>query len=111
MIKAVIFDLDGTLLDTKQDLANSINLVLKSLNKSELTQQEIISHVGNGIRRLVEDCTKLSDNKETDNALSLFKEFYSKEFMKTTYPYEGLQEIVKKIKETKERKRKNKNNW
>ena len=99
MIKAVIFDLDGTLLDTRQDLANSINLVLKNLNKPQKSQQEIISCVGNGIKKLVEDCINPIDNKEDDKAFGLFQEFYSKEFLKTTYPYKGLPELVNKIEE------------
>lgn len=95
MIKAVIFDLDGTLLDTRQDLVNSINLTLKSLNKNEMSQNEIISHVGNGIKNLVEACVLPSDQEQANKALILFKKFYDGEYMKNTNPYQGMTDLVK----------------
>ncbi|MCQ2976346.1 MAG: HAD hydrolase-like protein, partial [Bacteroidales bacterium] len=97
MVQAVIFDLDGTLLDTKQDLANSINLTLKSLNRELKSQEEIISHVGNGIKRLVSECVNPKNEIEENEALKLFQEFYSKEYLKTTYPYKGMVELVKEL--------------
>ena len=97
MIKAVIFDLDGTLLDTRQDLANSINLTLNFLNKDTMSQEEIISHVGHGIKNLVETCIRPNNDEEAEKANKLFQDFYGKEYLKTTYPYKGMVELVKEL--------------
>ena len=64
MIKAIIFDLDGTLLDTSQDITNSINLTLKSLNKELLPQEKAISHTGCGIKKFVYECVRPQDDAE-----------------------------------------------
>ncbi|MDE6634369.1 MAG: HAD hydrolase-like protein, partial [Bacteroidaceae bacterium] len=54
MIKAVIFDLDGTLTDTLQDLGNSVNYALRRMEWPERSLSEVRQFVGNGVRRLVE---------------------------------------------------------
>ncbi|MBP5225385.1 MAG: HAD hydrolase-like protein, partial [Lachnospiraceae bacterium] len=54
MKKAVIFDMDGTILDTLEDLADSMNHVLKQYGCPERTTDELRRFVGNGIRKLVE---------------------------------------------------------
>ncbi|MBQ1242216.1 MAG: HAD hydrolase-like protein, partial [Oscillospiraceae bacterium] len=52
--KAVLFDLDGTLLDTLQDMTDSVNYTMRALGKAERTAAEVRAFVGNGARRLME---------------------------------------------------------
>ena len=54
--KAVIFDLDGTLLDTLPDIAENINLMLKKFGYPELSLKEVRGHIGHGAKNLVKDC-------------------------------------------------------
>lgn len=97
MIKAVIFDLDGTLLDTRQDLASAMNLTLKALNKPELSKEDVISYVGHGIRNLVETCIKPNNADEFEEGYKIFQSKYAEEYMKTTIPYNGMKELVKDL--------------
>lgn len=96
MIKAVIFDLDGTLLDTREDLSKAINLTLKDFNKKELTNEEIIKNVGNGIKNLVFNCVKPSDDQE-EKVLVTFNKHYREHFLENTRPYNGVEELVNKL--------------
>ena len=66
MIKAVIFDLDGTLLNTLEDLKESTNFALRTFNYPERTLEEVRCFVGNGVRKLIEravpeDCKILTN--------------------------------------------------
>lgn len=94
MIKAVIFDLDGTLLDTRKDLADSINLVLKDLNKKQKDQAEIIKNVGHGISYLIEKTILPANDKEMEEASALFKKHYSLGYNDSTTAYKGTKEVI-----------------
>ena len=66
MIKAVVFDLDGTLLNTLDDLKESTNFALRKFNYPERTLEEVRCFVGNGVRKLIEravpeDCKNIDE--------------------------------------------------
>ena len=95
--KAVIFDLDGTLLDTLQDLANSTNHALKVNGLPERSLDEVRQFVGNGVRRLME--LAVGDN-ETDfeKVFSDFKAHYAVHCNDYTKPYDGIFELIDELK-------------
>ena len=71
MIKAVIFDLDGTLLYTLEDLADAMNYTLRRFNMPERTLDEVRRFVGNGIRKLIRRAVPAETTEETvDECLS-----------------------------------------
>ncbi len=98
--KACIFDLDGTILDTLQDLANSVNYALREKGYPCRSVEEVRSFVGNGIpmliKRAVPDGTAATDSEEV---LSVFKKHYSQHLNDNTKPYDGIKEILHTINE------------
>ncbi len=95
----VIFDLDGTILNTLEDLYLSVNFSLKSNGLPERSREEVRKFVGNGIRLLIERAVPENTSLEaTDKVFSDFKEYYSLHSMDNTKPYEGIQEMLECLK-------------
>ena len=97
--KLVIFDLDGTILDTLEDLSNSVNYALKNNNLTERSTEEIRSFVGNGIRLLIErSVPENTDVEVTDRVFSDFKSHYKNHSCDNTKPYDGITDLINRIK-------------
>jgi phosphoglycolate phosphatase len=97
-INTILFDLDGTLLDTLEDLADSMNYALKFLRYPELSIDQVRRFVGNGVGRLVE--LSLPDGKSNpdyETCLNLFRDHYNKNMKNKTKPYEGITELLEKM--------------
>jgi phosphoglycolate phosphatase len=97
MIKAVIFDLDGTILDTIYDLANSLNYSLKKYNKDIITLDEAKSFVGNGIKNLCLKALK-NNNDDLDLVYNEMINHYYKNYNVLTKKYDYIDEIINYIK-------------
>lgn len=99
MKKAVIFDLDGTLLNTLDDLADSTNYALSKFGYPTRTIEEVRQFVGNGVAKLVERA--IPDGKNNSNfekCLSIFKENYAQNMYNKTAPYNGIIEMLSNLK-------------
>lgn len=95
-----IFDLDGTLLDTLEDLADSVNYVMRSFGCPERTLPEVRAFVGNGIRKLVErSAPKGTAEEEVDRMLARFIEYYKEHCADKTRPYAGIPELLQALRE------------
>ena len=93
----VIFDLDGTLLNTIGDLAASVDYVMRSRNLPEHTDAEYRQMVGGGIKRLVERALPeaLASNEEyVDECVAQFRRYYVDNIDRHTVPYEGMCELL-----------------
>lgn len=99
MIKGIIFDLDGTLLDTANDLQASINDVMKDYGLPTYTKTEVMQRVGNGFNNLLHKCLPGKDDDFVNEAVEKFKSYYSEQYYKTTVPYIGIKELVSLLKE------------
>ena len=98
--KAILFDLDGTILNTIPDLWHSANYALTVLGFPERTLAEVNSFVGNGVRMLMKRA--LPENVPEDiwnESVRLQKSYYDKNLAVETKPYEGIPELLSKLKE------------
>ncbi len=99
MIDTVIFDLDGTLLNTLEDLKNSTNFALSEFGFPKRSLEEVRSFVGNGVRKLIERAVPQSCDKETtEKCLEIFKKNYSENMYNNTAPYNSILEILKDLR-------------
>ena len=99
MIKAIVWDLDGTLLNTLDDLANSLNFALTAYNLPQKTIQEVKKAVGNGVALLIARCIKDGkDNPKFTEILQTFKEHYSKNSAIKTAPYTQINATLQTLK-------------
>jgi phosphoglycolate phosphatase len=97
-IKLLIFDLDGTLVDSRIDLANSVNAMLRHYSRPELPPDVIASYIGNGAPMLVRrSLGDPDDEKFVQEALLYFMAYYREHKLDTTYVYKGIKESLDAI--------------
>lgn len=96
---AVIFDLDGTLLDTVSDLADAVNYAMRAKSMPEKTTDEVRKSVGNGILKLIERCVpEGTPRDEVTDALGIFKDYYNAHMCDKTAPFDGTVTLLKEIR-------------
>jgi phosphoglycolate phosphatase len=98
-LELYIFDLDGTLLDSGKDIALAANYAFEKLNLKTFSEEEIISKVGYGAKKLIEDLIPGYPQEIKDKALEYFKEFYYSNPVIYSKLYNGAEETLKKLKE------------
>lgn len=96
---AVIFDLDGTLLNTLEDLLLSVNFALKAFGMPERTLEEVRHFVGNGVLRLVElSVPQGKENPMFEEVFLKFKEYYGEHCNDKTGLYPGIKQLLEDLK-------------
>ena len=96
--KTVIFDLDGTLLDTLGDLSSSVNHALRQHGLSERSKADVRCFLGNGIRRLVEQSVPEGTSPSmTEEVFQTFRQYYLEHSLDETAPYEGIMELLHQL--------------
>ncbi len=95
----ILFDLDGTLLDTLQDLTDSVNYALKQFGCPPVTPMQVRSYLGNGARQLIYLSLPEQRRAETDAVLAVYKGWYDAHCQIKTAPYEGIPEALEVLKE------------
>ena len=99
MYNVYVFDLDGTLLDTLQDLANSVNYALRQHGMPEHSIDDIRRFVGNGVRLLMERAVPDgARNPQFEAAFATFRQYYMQHSLDTTRPYDGIPELIHELK-------------
>jgi phosphoglycolate phosphatase len=97
-VHALIFDLDGTLIDSKQDLIHSVNAMLRELGRGELAEETISGYIGHGAPQLVaralgDECPE----RDRQRALQFFLSYYELHKMDSTCAYPGVAETLEKL--------------
>lgn len=99
MIRSVLFDLDGTLLNTLEDLKNSTNFALKKFGFPEKSTEEVRRAIGNGLRRLMAlSVPKYTDGATVDAILAEMKAHYREHCADATVPYDGVLPMLEALK-------------
>lgn len=98
MYKAVIFDLDGTLLDTIEDIAISCNFVLKQFGKPPFSLEEYKLFVGQGANQLFKDILPELNEEEQKKAKDIFEEHYAKQYSINTKLYPDINKLLTFLK-------------
>jgi phosphoglycolate phosphatase len=95
-VRVLIFDLDGTLIDSKLDLANSINAMLEHMGRAQLAHETIYSFVGNGAPVLVRRALgEGATDEEAKDGLGFFLSYYRMHMLDNTVTYPGVREGLK----------------
>ena len=99
MKTGILFDLDGTLLDTLQDLADSVNHTLEAFGCPTRTVEELRSILGSGPRDLIRrSLPGKADDPDLDTALAAYKAWYAEHSLIKTRPFDGILESLEELK-------------
>ena len=100
MIRGIIFDLDGTLLNTLEDLTDAVNVAMREFGFPEKTIEDVRLGIGRGFRKLMEAVVpKEADDKTRETVGNRFIEYYSANYKHKTRPYEGINEVLEILQE------------
>ena len=92
-VRVLIFDLDGTLIDSKLDLAHAVNATLEHMKRQQLSPETIYSYVGNGAPMLVRRALgEGARDHEVDTGVAHFLSYYRAHMLDNTVPYPGVRE-------------------
>lgn len=104
MITTIIFDLDGTLLNTLDDLHASVTYALRELGLPQLPKMATRRYLGNGVKNLVWKCVEHVDkdaqDELKDKALAFFRNYYMQHSMDMTRPFDGVMEMLSECKKS-----------
>lgn len=97
--KSVIFDLDGTLLYTLEDLKEAVNAALRQFDMPVCTLEQVCQYVGNGVRKLmIRAVPEGEENPRFEEVFAAFKEYYGQHCLDSTAPYPGVLGLLKELK-------------
>ncbi|MEA5016572.1 MAG: HAD family hydrolase [Candidatus Limiplasma sp.] len=95
----ILFDLDGTLLDTLDDLWGSCNFALRSCDMPERSREEVCRFVGNGVGNLIRRAVPMgTDPEQCARTLEAFKLYYAQHNADLTRPYDGIPEMLEELR-------------
>lgn len=100
-IDLLVFDLDGTLIDSRQDLANSVNFTLEKMGWKKVKDEIIFGFIGDGLRELLARSFRTYEEKIIEEAVPVFRSHYREHLLDNTRLYPGVKEILEYFKEKK----------
>lgn len=100
--KAVVFDLDGTLLDTLDDLTSSVNFALREFNYQTRDKEYVRKAIGNGVQKLIARCLPFAeDTHDYKDVLASFTNHYARNYDIKTKPYDNIYNTLLNLRENR----------
>ena len=97
-VRAFVFDLDGTLIDSKMDLVNSVNAMLRETGRAEQPIEQVASYIGHGAPQLIASVLGLNSSEEQRReGLEVFLRLYQLQMLNLTRPYPGVAEGLRAL--------------
>ena len=100
-IDLMIFDLDGTLVNSGGDIVASVNYTLETLAIPAKKPKEILSFVGDGVQKLIERSLGKESQHLSDDAMDIFSDYYAKHMLDTTSLYDSVIEVLDHFRDKK----------
>ncbi len=100
-IELLIFDLDGTLIDSKKDIADAVNLTFRDVGLPQKPNEVIYGFVGNGVRQLISDAVASDDPALIDQALDIFEQHYLEHLLDETRLFPGMDAVLDRYADKK----------
>lgn len=94
----ILYDLDGTLVDTSGDIVEAMNHLFRELGAHPLPPREIIKAVGIGVRELVSKCLNTHDPKTLEKAVTIYRAYYAEHLLDKSHLYPGAVEVLEFFK-------------
>ena len=94
MVKLIVYDLDGTLVDTRRDISEAANHMRARMNLPSLPEKEICGYVGLGLQRLVEGCLNTMNPAKVEEGTRIYRAFYTEHLLDNTALYPGVREVL-----------------
>lgn len=94
MKRLIVYDLDGTLVDTLEDIAASANYMLRSLQAPPVVNADIKGYVGRGVRELVRACLKSDDEEHIARGVQVYRAYYAQHLLDHSRLYPGVREVL-----------------
>jgi phosphoglycolate phosphatase len=99
-LELMIFDLDGTLIDSGKDLIDGVNGMLKSMGLQQKAAEEIKRYIGDGVVKLVERALGVPNLHRLEEALAVFSDYYGKHFLDNTVLCDGVEDVLRAFPKT-----------
>ncbi|MDP3921689.1 MAG: HAD hydrolase-like protein [Candidatus Omnitrophota bacterium] len=102
MKRLIVYDLDGTLVDTRADIVSSVNFMLSEMGAKRLETSEVEPFVGKGLHYLVAGCLKTDEKSQVEAGAKIFRKHYGEHMLDHSQLYSGAQEFLDYFKERKQ---------
>lgn len=96
-VKVLLFDLDGTLMDTLQDITDSVNFAMKETGFPLRTNEEVRLAVGNGVVKLIANLLPEESEETREKVLGIFRPYYALHASDKSQPYAGLPAVLERL--------------
>ena len=98
MKRLILYDLDGTLVDTREDLVRAVEHMLQALGEAPRSRQQVLNAVGRGLRHLVTDCLSAPSDARVEQGIRVFTDYYGQHLADHSRLYPGASEVLEHFK-------------